>query len=179
MSLVFPALVAALCLTLHTSDVHASYANRWDKEFRFECPEGEVLRNVLSVHSNLMEDRRFMFSCGAAPFGGRPSTCKWTHDYVNDFDEPINFMCEPDAVLTGVDSINSNDHQDRRMKFKCCKATGYKTASCGLTPYLNAWDSMMTYNVPPGKVLTGWFSVHSDGAQDRRHKMLFCNYNTQ
>ncbi|GFR94765.1 hemagglutinin/amebocyte aggregation factor [Elysia marginata] len=172
-----PTSVLVLLVAFYSTAVSGAYVNTWDQQFQYECPEGEVLRSVLSVHSDTAEDRRWMFTCGAAPSGASPSFCRWTSDYVNNWDEPINFMCPADFVLTGVSSYHSNAAEDRRMKFKCCKDAAYKTASCSLTPYLNNWDSLLTYNVAFSKVLVGWFSVHSNGAEDRRHKMLVCRYN--
>ncbi|KAK3740215.1 hypothetical protein RRG08_054237 [Elysia crispata] len=176
MSSVFPTLVLALAVALSTSGAGAAYVNNWDEPFQYQCPEGQVLRSVLSVHSNSAEDRRWMFTCGNAPSGASPSTCRWTDDYVNTWDEPISFMCPPNYVLAGVESYHSDAAEDRRMKFKCCKDPEYKTFSCGMSPYLNSWDSILTYSVPNGKVLVGWFSVHSNQAEDRRHKMIYCYY---
>ena len=103
------------------------------------------------------------------------TSCYWT-DYVNDFDEPVSSMCSADYAISGIQSYHSNRHEDRRTRFKCCKQQGYKTYSCALTSYLNNYDATLNYNVPQGKVLAGWFSIHSNRKEDRRHKMLVCSY---
>ncbi|KAK3784011.1 hypothetical protein RRG08_025206 [Elysia crispata] len=167
---------ASLALTIGLYTVVASaYVNNWDQPLLYACHGGQVLKSVHSVHNNRAEDRRWRFTCGSAPAGGNPTSCYWT-GYVNGWDEPVSFMCPADYMIAGVQSYHSNGAEDRRIKFKCCKHNGYKTYSCSLTSYLNGWDRPLDFTVPGDKVLAGWASVHSNGAEDRRHKMLVCSY---
>jgi len=41
-----------------------SYANSWDKPVDFNCPSGQAIVGMYSVHDNGKEDRRFKFQCG-------------------------------------------------------------------------------------------------------------------
>ncbi|RUS82288.1 hypothetical protein EGW08_009966 [Elysia chlorotica] len=164
----------ALVLALYSAGA-AAFVNGYDQPLLYACHGGQVLKSVYSEHSNGAEDRRWRFSCGPAPNGASPGACHWT-DYVNNWDEPISFMCPANYAIAGIQSYHSNGAEDRRMKFKCCTHSGFKTYSCSLTAYLNGWDRPLDYTVPGGQVLAGWASVHSNGAEDRRHKMLVCNY---
>ena len=167
--------VAAVVDALSVVSGIDGYINSWDQPFLFACHNGEVLTRVYSYHSNGAEDRRWSFSCGSAPGGASPYDCYWTN-YVNTWDEPINFMCSMDYVIAGIQSYHWNEAEDRRFKFKCCKDSSYETYSCSLTGYLQSWDQTLDYTVPSGKVLVGWFSVHWNHAEDRRHKMMTCYY---
>ena len=153
----------------------SAYDNDWGMPVLVACHNGQVIRTVHSIHDNGREDRIWKFTCGAAPSDATPTDCLWT-DYVNGWNEPIDFMCPADHVIAGIQSYHDNGPEDRRYKFKCCKQDGYMTYSCYLTAYLNNWDEPLTYNVQPGKVLTGWASKHDNGKQDRQHKMAVCSY---
>ncbi|GFR61598.1 hemagglutinin/amebocyte aggregation factor [Elysia marginata] len=169
MSLAVLALVVAFAAGVN------SFVNNWDQPLLYACHGGQVLRSVYSIHNNGAEDRRWRFSCGAAPSSASPNNCFWT-DYVNTWDEPVSFMCPANNVIAGIQSYHNNGAEDRRTKFKCCSQSGYKTYSCSLTSYLQEFDRPLDYTVPNDKVLAGWASVHSNGAEDRRHKMLVCSY---
>merc|ERR1712025_242846 len=41
-----------------------SYANSWDNPVNFNCPSGQAIVGMYSVHDNRKEDRRFQFTCG-------------------------------------------------------------------------------------------------------------------
>ncbi|KAK3804421.1 hypothetical protein RRG08_006720 [Elysia crispata] len=177
MSLNVLLLVVLLSVGLDTAwSQDDDFVNDWDGEVNFECPEAQVIKSVYSVHENHFEDRRWKFDCVPPPSGAVPKNCEWTDDYVNDWDEAITFMCPPNQLLAGVYSVHNNDFEDRQMKFKCCKDSNYKTYSCELSDYLNEYDEVLDYNVPNGFVLTGWYSVHSNKREDRRHKMETCRY---
>ncbi|GFR85940.1 hemagglutinin/amebocyte aggregation factor [Elysia marginata] len=152
------------------------YVNDWDRPVNFECPEDQVITSVYSVHDNHREDRRWKFGCGPTPGNAKPRQCEWTEDYVNDWDLPVMFMCPANYMIAGVASVHDNRREDRRMKVKCCRRPGYKAQSCEITDWLNNWDAPLDYAVPSGKVLVGWMSVHDNGREDRRHKMVQCNY---
>ena len=169
-SLAMLALVIALAV-----GAASAFDNDWDEPLLEDCPSGHVIRTIYSVHSNRREDRRWRINCKPAPSGANPTSCFWT-GYVNNFDEPVSSMCSANHVISGIQSYHSNRHEDRRIRFKCCQRSGYRTYSCALTPYLNNYDDKLNYSVPQGKVLAGWVSIHSNRAEDRRHKMLVCSY---
>ncbi|GFR61561.1 hemagglutinin/amebocyte aggregation factor [Elysia marginata] len=169
-------LLLSLAVVLSVTWADDQFDNAWDGPLNFECPAGEFISSVYSVHNNQREDRRWRLGCSAAPYGAIMPKCSWTEDYVNSWDEPISFMCPTDYAVAGIQSYHDNRFEDRRMKFKCCKPLAYKTLSCTLTPYLNEFDGELNYTVPNLRVLTGWFSVHQNRQEDRRHKMLTCLY---
>ena len=178
MSQWFSALSAVLTLfvALYAEGAGATiYNNQWDKPVLFDCPYGQVLSSVYSVHNNHKEDRRWRFTCKAAPFSANPTSCYWS-DYANGWDAPLNFKCPGNYVIAGVSSYHDNRREDRLTRFKCCEQHGYVTYSCSLTSYMNAWDQVLDYTVPNGNVITGWYSVHDNHREDRRHKFLACNY---
>ncbi len=68
--------------------------------------------------------------------------------------------------MTGVSSYHSNDHEDRRWKFQCCKADDYSTTKCSKTGYVNNWDGQMSYRTDSEKdFITGTTSVHDNGRE--------------
>lgn len=81
---------------------------------------------------------------------------------MNNFDQPMFFMCGKDSYIAGVDSYHSNKHEDRRWRFTCCSVPGHKTASCRVTGYVNEFDRPMNFQAGPGEVITGVFSYHSN-----------------
>ena len=171
--------VLALVATVVVIDVSVSeesWDNEWDGELNFECPRGQVLSSVYSVHDDSKEDRRWRLECAAAPSGANPRRCRWTSDYVNTWEEPISYMPRRNWILAGVFSKHNNDHEDRIMKFRYCTDNSYVTISCGLTEYLNDFDAPLNYTVPEGKVLAGWVSMYEGSTRDRRHKMIECSY---
>ena len=171
-----PPSLATLALVIALAVGAASaYDNDWDEPLLKDCPSGQVISTIDSVHFNPKEDRRWRINCKPAPSGATPTSCYWT-GYVNNFDEPISFMCPADYAISGIQSYHSNRHEDRRIRFKCCKQQGYKTYSCALTSYLNNYDAKLNYDLSQGQVLAGWVSIHSNRAEDRRHKMLVCSY---
>ncbi|KAK3740217.1 hypothetical protein RRG08_054239 [Elysia crispata] len=175
-SLAVLALVVALAVAEDPEGDTEEFDNELDGDLSFECPRGKVLGSVYSVHDNSKEDRRWRLGCKKAPAGAKPKTCRWTDDYVNDWDEAVSFMCPANFILSGINSTHSNAAEDRRMKMKCCRKSAYKATNCVLTPYLNDLDGVLDYTVPKSKVITGWFSVHSNSKEDRRHKLIVCSY---
>ncbi|KAK3767608.1 hypothetical protein RRG08_003869 [Elysia crispata] len=138
------------------------------------CPQGDVLSDVYSIHHKVYQDRRSRLTCRPVPSGAAPGNCTWTRRYVNEWDGPVLFMCPANKVLAGIDSKFDTLVSDRRFKFQCCEYPGYKTSECQLTGYLNDWQDEMSYSASNDAVLTGWFSYHDNGFEDRRHKLVEC-----
>jgi len=49
--------------------------------------------------------------------------------------------------------------------------------NCYMTSWINGWDARMNYYVPSGWVLSGFFSVHDNGREDRIWKAVICSMN--
>ncbi|GFS20251.1 hemagglutinin/amebocyte aggregation factor [Elysia marginata] len=170
--------VLALVVALTNAKAEIEFDNEWEGELDFECDRPEMIHGIYSVHSNKVDDRKFRFDCTQAPSGATPGKCQWTDDFVNRYDETVMYACPANMILAGVKSFFRKKSEDRIMRFKCCKDSGVLTTGCTITDYINDWDEELRYQVPDGKVVIGWFSVHSDKKGDRRHRMLECRYRT-
>ncbi|CAL1539512.1 unnamed protein product [Lymnaea stagnalis] len=147
------------------------FVNNWDQPFNFNCPPGQVISYVSSIHDNGAEDRRWEFLCRAVA-----NTHSCSHSgYVNTFDNPVVFRCPGHQVMTGVNSYHSNGNEDRRYGFYCCNVASLKTCDCYITGYVNDWDEKLTLVVPEGKAIKGAFSHHDNGREDRIWQFEICN----
>ena len=133
----------------------AAYQNDWDGPLSVMCNthQGEALYSVQSVYSKYKRDRRWMWQCKQIVPGGMRCG-KWT-DYYDD--KELNFQCKPNFVLTGVKSVHSNKKEDRKWKFRCCKAEGHMhcTRPCSWSNYINNLGGYMHYRAPHIRVFTG------------------------
>ena len=136
----------------------ARYQNAFDGNLYVDCHNKQAIYAVQSYHSNHHEDRRWHFMCKKVAVSSF-SHCYWT-GYENKFDQPLSFRCPANYVMTGVSSYHSNRKEDRRWRFKCCSASGYKTKNCRLTGYINNWDGYMNYH--SHSVFVGAYSHHSN-----------------
>ncbi|XP_056128942.1 uncharacterized protein LOC130106735 [Lampris incognitus] len=144
--------------------------NNWDGVLSHQCPPGQAVSRITSVHSNQREDRLWKFSCKAL---GTPKTCRWS-GYVNDFDKDMNFQCPHNQVIAGAHSYHRNDKEDRRWRFYCCSFTGFVTFDCKPTPWVNYFDEYFSWPVPYGNFLTGVRSYHRNYQEDRRWCFRYC-----
>ena len=171
-----PGLVLVLTLVHYATQGKVDFNNDWHQVMSFECPWEKTLRSVYSIHSNDEEDRKFNFGCQDPPAGAKIISCKWTPRWVNDYKDPVSFMCDPDYILTGVQSIYDAASKDRIMRFECCTDPAYATFACHLTDYRNEFDKPLGHIVRRGKYMVGWFSDFSADKADRRHKFVECSY---
>ncbi|RUS86139.1 hypothetical protein EGW08_006087 [Elysia chlorotica] len=172
-------LLAALLAVGLSAVWGVDYVNNWDGPVDFECPDAESIGYLYSIHSNTAEDRRWKIACRKPPSGAEVRKCEWTPNYVNQNDRTLLYMCPANYVISGVKSVHSNRDEDRRYKFKCCKDSNYVTTSCTRSDWLNNWDGALDFTVANGRVLTGWFSVHDNSKEDRRHKFITCQLKDQ
>ncbi|GFR73219.1 hemagglutinin/amebocyte aggregation factor [Elysia marginata] len=152
------------------------YDNEFAKNLNFECPQDQVITSVYSAFDGFAVDRRFKFGCSPTPGNAKPRKCVWTDGFVNKVESAMAFMCPANHLIAGVASVYDNVSSDRRMKIKCCRRPGFRTNSCYFTDYLNNWTDPLDYTIAGNKVLTGWLSVHDNGQQDRRNRMVECQY---
>ena len=68
------------------------YQNTFDRPLTVNCNEGDGMYKVSSVLSNHHKDRSWNWECREVAEPGHLTTCNTT-DYVNNFDEPMFFMC--------------------------------------------------------------------------------------
>ena len=136
------------------------YQNEYDQPLQAHCQGKNGMFKVLSVHSDVKEDRVWNWKCRRVVKWGRPK-CKQTNP-VNNFDEPMFFMCGKNQYIGGVDSYHDDQAQDRRWSFSCCSARKHITASCRITEYANDFDQPMNFEAGRGEVITGVLSYHDN-----------------
>ena len=119
------------------------YQNDYDQPLYKRCDSGNGMYAVRSVHDNHREDRRWEWLCRNVAYYAQQS-CYWSRD-VNDFDQPISFLCAHNYYLAGVDSYHDNHHEDRRWSFLCCNSPGHYSGYCYIPGYQNSWDGYMDF----------------------------------
>merc|ERR1711872_274451 len=171
---VAPSLMLLMCL------VHSSYsfwANEWDGPLNFECKRGKAIQTIFSVHNNHKEDRRWHYGCSPDSKGVITDTCAWTRGHVNDWDDPLLYVCPGNGVITGFQSHHRNSKEDRIWKIKCCQlkaGINILLKNCNWEPYANDWDKQMYFRIEGRSAITGAFSVHDNHKEDRRWRFKVC-----
>ena len=119
--------------------------------------------SIYSEHDNYYEDRRYRIGCiqvSIPPY--ELEDCVWT-DYVNDWDEEVDYECPTNKVMTGMASVHDNHKEDRRWKFRCCGTKNGYTTSCSQSDFINDWDEPMAFYLGgTTTVFTGVYSVHDN-----------------
>ena len=136
------------------------WQNKYDEELKVECRDKKGYFGVVSKHDSDREDRLWQWNCqevAKTPF----TKCYWSKDWENAFNEPFLFQCPANYILNGVHSIHHNNYEDRRWKFRCCRAKNHFTRNCFASSFINDWGSMMDYKVDAPYVFTGVFSYYS------------------
>ncbi|KAH9495935.1 hypothetical protein Btru_013715 [Bulinus truncatus] len=149
------------------------WMTEYDQHFQFACPAGQTIKSLTSIHDNHREDRVWNFTCTAPPHGVTLSTCEWS-GYENDFDQLLEYQCPNESMISGIESVHDNGHEDRKWSFFCCAPEGYVTHGCEYTPYENTYDNMLNYRVPDDFILRGVDSVHDNRYEDRIFKFDIC-----
>ncbi|KAJ8314050.1 hypothetical protein KUTeg_008611 [Tegillarca granosa] len=107
-------LLALVCLL----ELAFCWKNKWDKPLNFQCPTGQAISWIKSIHNNHREDRLFDFRCtNKCP---KANSCHWT-GYINNYDQRVDFVCPSGGMISGFKSVHSNHHEDRRWRVYCCR----------------------------------------------------------
>ncbi|GFR94774.1 hemagglutinin/amebocyte aggregation factor [Elysia marginata] len=96
-----------------------NFVNHLDGPVMFLCPANYLIAGVASVHDNAAEDRRMKFKCCRRP-GYKTKSCEMT-DYLNNWDDPLNYTVPNGKVLAGWMSVHDNSKEDRRHRMVECK----------------------------------------------------------
>ena len=154
------------------------WSNQYDRDLNFECPDGSWMNSVNSKHHAWYEDRMFYLTCATAKKGTKlPPTkeCYWSN-WANSYDRTLNFKCKDHHFIAGIKSRHNSWYEDRITKFKCCTNGKYYGINCKHTNWVNGWDGNMVWSLDSGKqYMNGWYSVHSNWYEDRRHKFYVCD----
>jgi len=165
------------------SSVDGGWVNDWDNNMNFECPSGQILAGVYSVHDNGKEDRRWKMEC----VGFKAKTgyitpylqsCSWSGytGWDASWTAPSRGS---NYVIVGVKSHHDNGKEDRQFSFKSCAVKGVdgNGQRSGVTPYQNSYDGSLDTKLSDTDFFGDWKSQHSNGAEDRQFafdKTKFC-----
>jgi len=151
------------------------YVNDWDGQLSFLCPPNYAINAFKSVHDNRREDRRWNIGCcqvfGAFLVDGNVTS------YLNSWDGELDFTCEDDEVLVGVESVHDNHYEDRRWAAQCARLVPNDRISFSSqwSDWQNSWDGALEFERGFSDVITGLYSVHDNKKEDRRWKFAYVN----
>jgi len=97
-----------------------NYDEQWQRDCTGQNNGKAGLIGAISYHSDSKEDRRWTFYCGELKSGYETYDCGWTN-YVNGWDQDVNYDCPKDGIMRGISSYHDNGKEDRRWRFECCK----------------------------------------------------------
>ncbi|XP_060676737.1 hemagglutinin/amebocyte aggregation factor-like isoform X1 [Hemiscyllium ocellatum] len=137
----------------------------------YVCPRGGSISVIVSQFNNKTDERVWDFACKAT-FRGIIN-CSWT-DYVNNFDEGINFSCPSESLICGVENLRLPKHKDRKWKFYCCGKYTVCYANCAWTDYVNESREYFSWLVPKGFYLVGAVRYHDSNGNKRRWQYRYC-----
>ena len=172
-------MLALFVFCLATCGMSQEWANDYDGYLYFECPEGQAINHMMSIHDNGPEDRIWAFECAALEHGYE--ACAWS-GYVNNYDEvkmvndrrgqTNNIRCSCSSARpergwsaawrasttitprTGGESghfdIPGGNLEMFRWNYKCCSAPNTCYHDCHYSPYINDYDEPMDYTVQDG-----------------------------
>ncbi|XP_078064272.1 hemagglutinin/amebocyte aggregation factor-like, partial [Mustelus asterias] len=153
-----------LCVLLaRAGGLSESPERRWlldgTKGMSYVCPRGGSISIIVSQYSNKTNERVWDFACKAT-FRGIIN-CSWT-DYVNSYDEGINFSCPSDSLISGVQNLQSPTQRNRKWKFYCCGRWSVCFANCVWTEYVNKSNEYFSWLVPEDFYLLGVVRYHDN-----------------
>lgn len=152
-------------------------ANDWDEDVDFACGGNKALRGIKSEHSNTKEDRKFWFKCCDISSDGK----YYIHStqmsgWLNEFDLTVDYKCNENEVMTGMQSYHWNSKEDRQFAIRCGLVQDVAhpipvTTNRVLTNYLNNYHETFEWETDAGRWISGMRSVHSSGDnEDRKFK---------
>lgn len=101
--------------------------------------------------------------------------------YQNNFDQPVNFTCPGNKAFGGESSYHNSGNEDRRFQFNCCDVlnqdnTVLTRRLCFSSGTINHFDQDLFFTCPPGYLVTGTSSHHSNHHEDRVFSYSCCDY---
>ena len=82
-----------------------------NSDYQLFFATGKSIRRIHSIHRNCIEDRIWAFSCES---NSAAQVCSWT-GFVNSHDDLLSFKCPNNGFISGIYSVHSNRHEDRRL----------------------------------------------------------------
>ncbi|VDI31802.1 Hypothetical predicted protein [Mytilus galloprovincialis] len=95
-------------------------------------------------------------------------------DYVNKFDERIDFSCPSGQAISFIHSVHHDYYEDRKWSLGCRSLVG-KYVDCYWTPsFVNDWDEYFNFECSHNGFITGIRSIHDNRKEDRRFMFKCC-----
>lgn len=169
----------ALLLLSRLLGAALGWQNDYDQVHKYECPSGQSLYRIQSIHSNHYEDRRWQWTCRDDPALVGVNLCSWLMN-VNEWDGVLNWSCPKNyPIVAGTTSDHDNFREDRRFSYKCCRgsvphAYTCRRVQCLTTNTINTYDSEMDYSAPEGYHVDGFYSQHDNHYEDRMWQVKIC-----
>lgn len=147
--------------------------NAFGKPFSFSCPANYAISGFYSRFDRRYRDRQWAIRCCKIS-NARLEDKSFTED-LNFAGGGLNFKCALDAVLVGLKSAFSFSRKDRVWQAQCARlaAENAIVLTSQLSGWLNDWDHQLMFGGEPNLAITGLYSVHQNGVEDRRWKLRF------
>lgn len=171
------------CNPLSWSD----WQNDWDQPFTFVCPPHHAVAGIQSVHNNDKEDRRWKFQCCDLQPGGYRVHSTTVSGWINKFDEPADFECNPQEVMVGAMSEHSNNREDRRWRIYCgllrddagvMEQQQVFLSGNGPAGTINEYHENFAWSYSPSgtRFFNGLYSHHDNQQEDRQWRPYYADY---
>ncbi|EGD74786.1 hypothetical protein PTSG_07019 [Salpingoeca rosetta] len=107
----------------------SNWANDWNANFAFSCPENKYVNGLSSEFDDETEDRRWKFKCESIS-NAKLTDCREEFTFTNEYDEEGSYSVG-ERVMIGWFSQNDDDRDDRKFKpttckMECDKDSGYR-----------------------------------------------------
>lgn len=99
----------------------------------------------------------------------RPSGENW----ANDWDDDVNYNCGKGYSISRIRSIHRDCIEDRIWAFSC--ESNSAAQHCSWSHTLNSYDGVLDYKCPHDGFISGIYSWHLNGREDRRFQFKCCH----
>jgi len=150
--------------------------NTWDGPMDFKCLSNEVLVGVKSRHHNLYEDRIWQARCATLLSEGQVNVIgeHTLTEYVNYWDGKLDYTVSSGYVITGLASVHSNWHEDRRFKIYSA-SLNIPCRPLDTSVWINQYDGLVDFRCQSNSAMIGLKSVHHNHYEDRRFMFRCCD----
>jgi len=156
------------------------WQNDWDANLDFNCGSRQALSGIWSYHTNSREDRRWRFRCCDVSETVDVLSSRET-DWLNNWDDVLNFRCGASEVLRGLESYHDNRKEDRLWKATCVALADndveflyeevVERSLTSWSGYVNDFDQILDFTTEMNQFIVGFQSFHNNDREDRRWKI--------
>merc|ERR1719445_1634024 len=111
----------------------SNWANNWDGNMHWSCPENEAISGMYSQHHNGREDRIWKFQCSKVKSPYYITKMEWS-GWVNNWrqwsSEGRGCWIDAGNVIAAVYSEHSNNQEDRKWQFRCGAIHKHESGQC-------------------------------------------------